>query len=96
MSVFKSSVFKTTVYLSGNPVFCDSIFKPSVFSTGYCIPGTGGGSGGGADLSISPFGGWGTKEDRLAFIRIIDEMDIPIIANFTIQYIYKTYFKSKK
>jgi hypothetical protein len=38
-------------------------------------------------------GGSSSKEDKIKFIRAIDEMEIPIIANFVIQYIYKNYLK---
>jgi len=76
-------------YLSPNSVL-------SIFSSGYLSfsapPVAGGGS---SSPPLSPFGGWGQKEDKLAFIKVIDELDIPIIANFLIQYVYKNYFMDK-
>lgn len=42
-------------------------------------------------IILSGFGGASTKEDRIALIRAMDELDIPVIANFLIQFIYKNY-----
>ena len=38
-------------------------------------------------IVLSGFGGTSKKEDRIALIRAMDELDIPVIANFLIQFI---------